>query len=288
MARLLVSHVGGVFKLPCHYLGTYLKKMYEPSAILSLKRHLTKEGDVVSIMVVGKTEGLYRPIEKAKEVIVWNPEQEGSPRFGKICADLVVAIKAKPGVEKWRMMTVGEVEFRHPDIHVCPTIFMWDVPQAPLPVKGSSLSDLPIKNEGLVGSIFLNHGRRKRFTDLLKRAIAHYQVHEGIPPRDPFLTKASVVINIHARGNPKAIELHRISRCLAMGCVVLSEGTEDRMTKEFLISAGLPVYFAPTGLTPSQFCEWVVDTLKEVGGVGKKENQAKFYSWFSSLKDHVI
>lgn len=277
--RLLVSHVGGVFKLPCHYLGVYLKKTYETSSIVSLKRHpATREDDVVSIMVVGKTDGLYDPIEKAREVIVWNPEQEGSPRFGKICADLVDAIKTKPRVKTWRMMTVGEVEFRHSGLNVCPTIFMWDVPPRAF----------PIKNEGLIGSIFLNHGRRKRFTDLLKKAIPTYQVYEGIPPRDPFLAKASVVINIHARENPKAIELHRISRCLAMGCVVLSEGTEDRMTKDFLIGAGLPVYFAPEGLTPPQFCEWVVDTLKGVGEVDKKENQDGFYSWFSSLEKHVI
>lgn len=277
--NLLASHVGGVFKLPCHYFGVYLKNTYELSSIVSLKRHgATKESDIVSIMVVGKAEGLYDRIEKAKEVIVWNPEQEGSPRFGKICADLVDAIKAKPGVKTWRMMTVGEVEFRHSGVKVCPTIFMWDVPQ----------KALPIKNEGLIGSIFLNHGRRNRFTDLLKKAIPTYEVIEGIRPRDPFLAKASVVINIHARTNRKAIELHRISRCLAMGCVVLSEGTEDRMTKNFLIDAGLPVYFSPVGLTPSQFCEWVVDTLKEVDEVNKKENQDRFYSWFSSLEKHVI
>ena len=283
--RVLLDHVGGVFKIPSSFIRKWLTSMFG-SRHLSLKRHVAdKPNDVVSLLLVSKTEGTYKNISCAGLVILWNPEQEGSPRFNKICNDLKAAKASNPRVSQWCMVTVTPFQFPEESGILClHGIFMWDVPR-PLPLLKS--------NAVQVRCFFLNHGRRKGFSDALMALPwpkgMNFKVIEGIASRDPSLKATDLVINIHARPNPKAIELHRISRCLSMGCTVLSEGTSDEGTVSLISS--LPFYLAPQGLGPHDFSFWVLEKVKELqvslSFAQRQKAQNDFYSWFESLSSHI-
>lgn len=313
--RLLVHHIGGVFRCPAFYITRWMRaKFGESRPMHSLRRvRATRDTDVVSILVASAEEAVFDAVERAACVMVWNPEQSGSPRFRAICDAVERAMARTEHAAVWTMVTVAEA------------VFMWDVPAKP-PVLSPSLPLVPLvpfkppstagpTKEGTpatfpIRCFFLNHGRRRRFTDVLQRAFppGRFKVVEGIAARDAELSGADVVVNIHARTGAGAIELHRISRCLAMGCVVLSEGTTDVVTRRLLApfegdpntgvtfgELGHPsLMFARPGATVVEFMEWVVRRVThlgshlDVGLAARQRRQRAFYTWFNSLENKVI
>lgn len=310
---LVLKHPGGVFRWSCRLIAAKMTALLGGDPTLKgFRAGATTDNPhaVVSYVLPGaEAHNPFLNVVRAGVVVAWVTEHVGSPRYKKIW-DMFAEGVASAGVSvpHWVWVTLSKDD-ASPDcdaegITVWKEVrtFMWDVPDVPSPLR---YPDMTLR----VVCVFLDAGRRSRFTAALAKALRRVQgvsfaVVSGIRDRDAALASADVVVNVHARVTMGGFECHRVSRCLAFGCAVLSEYTSDALTlgklgtlrKDGLKVAPMSadVTVAPAVMDPAVFAQWVaarVADRRDAGVFGKpwrKARQAKFYEWWRAAKDGII
>lgn len=267
------------------WIRRYLMSKYE---IVSLQ----EKPDAVSVIMCGHPAmHRFEQILAAKpaRIIVWDSEQLDTKYGMRNSAVMACMVRANPQID-WIYVRVSE-DMR--PVHGTRTVhgpWCFDVPVQPVGV-----TDVDCARVGMFGTVT---ERRSYFIDALAdRLHSDFAINTAIDAsnvkldaprrltiRDQMLLDHNVIVNVRAHCDADtSIELHRISRCLAMGCVVLAEYSRDKDTVHMLEATGL-VIFAPQAMGPRPFADWVTEMLpRAMLLAGKQKNQARFYAQFSGI-----
>lgn len=246
---------------------------------------LADKPDAVSVIMCGHpATRRFEQILAAKpaKIIVWDSEQLGT-KFGmRNSAVMTLMVRQHPQID-WVYVRVSADKRPVAGARTVHGPWCFDVP-----VQPDAVVDTPCARIGMFGTVT---ERRVYFIDALRDRF-HDDFALNTAPgwtarlsvRDQMLQEHNVIVNVRAHCDAvDSIELHRISRCLAMGCVVISEYSADVDTVRMLEATGL-VIFAPQSMGPVPFAAWVAETLPGAMQLaGKQRNQARFYAQFAGI-----